>query len=86
MNTKVTKCKSDEKIITKNERFKKLAQQRTRNVLKSLKILSNCSNKATYEYSEEELKKIFSAIEKEVKITKNKFYDTLSESEDEFTL
>lgn len=77
----------NEKILnTKEERFKRLAQQRTRNVLKSLKILGNCSNKSSYEYSEEDLKKIFSAIELELKSTKNKFYGTLSSSEDEFTL
>lgn len=76
------------KIIsnTKEDRFKRLAQQRTRNVLKSLKILGNCSNKSSYEYTEEDLKKIFSAIEIEIKNTKNKFYGTLDSSEDEFTL
>ncbi|MEG0051442.1 MAG: hypothetical protein RR712_04615 [Terrisporobacter sp.] len=78
----------DNKIIsnTKEDRFKRLAQQRTRNVLKSLKILGNCSNKSSYEYTEEDLKKIFSAIEIEIKNTKNKFYGTLDSSEDEFTL
>jgi arsenate reductase-like glutaredoxin family protein len=78
---------SNENILnTKEDRFKRLAQQRTRNVLKALKILGNCSNKSSYEYTEEDLKKIFSTIELEVKNTKNKFYGTLDSSEDEFTL
>lgn len=75
-----------EKVLSKKDRFKKLAQQRTRNVLKSIKILSNCSNTATYEYSEEDLKKIFSAIEAELKNTKTKFYGSLDTSDEDFTL
>lgn len=43
-----------------------------------MKSLENLLNK--------ELKKIFSTIEKEIKITKNKFYDNLSDTEEEFTL
>ncbi|CEN81835.1 hypothetical protein NE452_02020 [Paeniclostridium sordellii] len=75
-----------EKTLSKKDRFKKLAQQRTRNILKSIKILGNCSNTATYEYCEEDLKKIFSAIETELKNTKIKFYGTLDTSDKDFTL
>lgn len=77
---------NENNLDIKEDRFKRLAQQRTRNILKALKILGNCSNRSSYEYTEEDLKKIFSAIELEVKNTKNKFYGTLDSSEDEFTL
>ncbi len=59
--------------MTKRERFKKLAESRTNEVLKRLKVLGNCSNRSTYEYSEEEISKIFSEIERKLRETKSKF-------------
>lgn len=58
----------------KKERFKRLATSRTTEVLKRLQVLSNCSNRSAYEYSEEEINKIFSTIERGVRDAKAKFY------------
>lgn len=58
----------------KRERFKRLAEQRTNIVLHRLKVLGNCSNRSAYDYSEEEIGKIFSTIEHAVKETKAKFH------------
>ncbi len=58
----------------KRERFKRLATQRTNIVLKRLKVLGNCSNRSAYNYTEEEINKIFSEIEHKVKETKAKFH------------
>ena len=58
----------------KRERFKRLASTRTSEVLKRIKILSNCANRSAYDYSEEEISKIFSAIDKAVKDSRSKFY------------
>jgi len=56
------------------ERFKRLATQRTNSVLQRLKVLGNCSNRSAYEYTEEDINKIFSEIERRVKETKSKFH------------
>jgi len=58
----------------KRERFKRLASNRTGEVLKKVKVLSNCANRSAYEYNEEEVSKIFSAIDKAVKDAKSKFH------------
>jgi len=58
----------------KRERFKKLATQRTNIILNRLKVLGNCSNRSAYEYTEEEVDKIFSEIERRVKEIKSKFH------------
>lgn len=58
----------------KSIRFKRLATSRTNEILKKLKVLSNCSNRSAYEYSEEDIAKIFAAIEKAVKESRSKFY------------
>ncbi len=58
----------------KRNRFKKLAVYRTNEVLKRLKVLGNCANRSAYEYTEEEINKIFSEIEKKVREVKSKFH------------
>lgn len=58
----------------KKDRFKKLATQRTNLVLQRLKVLGNCSNRSAYDYSEEEVSKIFSEIERRVREIKAKFH------------
>lgn len=57
----------------KKERFNKIAVNRTNKILDTLRLLGNCSNTASYEYTEEDVKKIFNAIEQEVKMQKQKF-------------
>jgi len=58
---------------TRKERFARVATRRTNEILKKIRVLSNCSNKSSYAYTDEELNKIFSAIEKELRTTKAKF-------------
>ena len=65
--------KEIDKGETPRERFKRLATLRTNAVLQRLKVLSNCSNRQVYEYDEEDVDKIFSEIEKRVKVSKAKF-------------
>ena len=58
---------------TKQERFKRVATKRTNDILEKIRILGNCSNKSSYEYTEEEINKIFTEIDKQLKLTKGKF-------------
>lgn len=57
----------------KRASFKRLASSRTNAVIQRIRVLSNCSNPYAYEYDDEEIKKIFSAIEKELKVARAKF-------------
>jgi hypothetical protein len=58
---------------TRHERFKRIASKRTNEILEKIRILGNCSNKSSYEYTEEEVNKIFNEIDKQLKLTKAKF-------------
>lgn len=62
---------------TPNEKFKRLASARTQKIIDTLKLLGNCSNTYHYEYSSEEVKRIFEAIETELKITKDRFQQSV---------
>jgi len=55
------------------ERFKRIATLRTNAVLDRLRILGNLSNRQMYSYSEEDITKIFSAINKQLKEVRAKF-------------
>lgn len=58
---------------SKKEKFKRIAENRTNKILDMLDLLGNCSNESNYEYTDDDVKTIFSAIEGAVKITKMKF-------------
>lgn len=57
----------------KADRFIRIAERRTNTILETLRLLGNCSNTNNYKYTEQQVKKIFNAIEQEVKNTKIKF-------------
>jgi len=58
---------------SRSERFRRIAAKRTNDILEKIRILGNCSNKSSYEYTEEEINKIFTEIDKQLKLTKAKF-------------
>jgi ABC-type Fe3+-hydroxamate transport system substrate-binding protein len=58
---------------TSQERFKRIATLRTNAILDKLRILGKLSNRQRYSYSEEDINKIFSAINKQVREVRAKF-------------
>jgi hypothetical protein len=72
-----------DRTVRKREAFRRLAEQRTIAVLQRLRILGNCANRQLYDFDDAEVRKIFRAIEAEVKATKAKF---LKSGEKDFTL
>jgi len=59
---------------SKRERFKRLAEYRTNEVLSKLKILGNCASRQGYDYAQDDINKIFNSIEKMTKEVKSKFH------------
>ena len=57
----------------RHARFRRIASKRTNDILEKIRILGNCSNKSYYYYTEEEITKIFSELEKFLRLTKSKF-------------
>lgn len=58
---------------TKEEKFKRIAILRANRILDDLRLLSNCSNRSIYHYTNEEVYKIFNVLEKEMKRAKIMF-------------
>ena len=58
---------------TKSERFVRIAEARTNKIIDMIQLLGNCANKATYEYTKDEVRQIFGAIEAELRTARAKF-------------
>lgn len=55
------------------ENFKRIATYRTNKIIDQIRTLSKCSNKNSYSYTEEDINKIFSRLEEELKEAKSAF-------------
>lgn len=71
---------------TKREKFVRLAEARTNKIIDMLQLLGNCSNSSTYDYTQQDVDKIFAAIETEVREAKKKFNKIESRKSSRFTL
>ncbi len=58
---------------TKADMFVRVAEKRTIRVLDSLRLLAQCSNRRSYDYKEEQVRKIFREIRSAVSITESSF-------------
>ena len=71
---------------TKRAKFVRLAEARTNKIIDMLQLLGNCSNSSAYDYTQQDVDKIFAAIEAEVKEARKKFNKTESHKGARFTL
>lgn len=77
---------NDSKAESKRERFVRIAEARTNKILDMIRLLSNCSNINAYEYTSNDVDKIFLSIEKEIKDAKQKFLSKKGEDLKKFKL
>ena len=78
-------AKTDLTIETKHDKFVRIVEARTNKAAEMIRLIGNCASKSSYDYSEEEVKKIFTYLEKELRNAKNKFNGTDTE-EGKFSL
>ena len=71
------------KSESKSGAFRRLATKRTNTVIDKLRILGHCANPWLYDYSEDDVKKMFRAIDAELRAVKSKFRNS---SKSEFQL
>ncbi|WP_322795357.1 hypothetical protein [Tepidiforma sp.] len=58
---------------TKAERFRRLAETRTNAVIEKIRLLGNLSNRANYEYTDEEVELMFAAIDEALRNSRARF-------------
>jgi ABC-type Fe3+-hydroxamate transport system substrate-binding protein len=57
----------------REKKFLELAETRVNKVLEGMRLIGNLSNKRNYDYTDDQIKKIFSALDDQLKDLKNKF-------------
>ena len=62
---------------SRRDRFEEIATRRVQYILNKLDNLGNCANTNNYEYSEQDVNKMFTAIRNKLRITESKFKDGL---------
>jgi len=62
----------------KDKKFRELAKSRVNKAIKCIQLIGNLANKSHYEYKDAEVDQIFSALDKELKIIKQKFRNSKS--------
>lgn len=69
------------------ENFVRLAESRTRRAIKNIRLVGNLSNRSNYSWTSEDVAKIFSALEHEIRSARGRFKTERRSSDDiEFTL
>ncbi|MDP8230095.1 MAG: hypothetical protein P9L93_03225 [Candidatus Gorgyraea atricola] len=69
----------------KHDKFKRLAAQRVTNALKKIELIGNLSSPG-YEYSSEEVDKIFAALQQTIDSTKSRFTKSIEKETEKFEL
>jgi hypothetical protein len=70
----------------RRDRFVKVASRRTRRILEDVRLLGNCSNRAAYHYTADDIQKIFGAIDQELSNARSRFEPREDKRGAEFSL
>ena len=70
----------------KRDKFVKLAEKRTINAIKAIRIIGKLGNPNAYDYSEVDVKKISKALTDEIEAMKHRMHNTKSSDDVEFKL
>jgi hypothetical protein len=70
----------------KRKKFIELAQNRVNRAIRDIRLIGNLANKSAYDYTDEDTKKIFRAIQKEIETAKGRFTGDTGGRDTEFKL
>jgi hypothetical protein len=70
----------------KREKFVKLAENRTRNAIKAVRVIGKLGNKHAYEFDDSDVQKIIRALNKEVEALKARMSHSGGKDAVEFSL
>jgi hypothetical protein len=70
----------------KRKKFVELAEARVNRAIKDIRLIGNLANKSAYEYNDEDTKRIFRALQKELEVARSRFGGDGGSREDSFRL
>lgn len=70
----------------KREKFVKLAEARVNKTLKDIHLIGNLSNRSAYDFSDDDVRKMFSALQKGLEAAKARYSKDTGSGGQEFRL
>jgi hypothetical protein len=70
----------------KRAKFVEIATRRVNRVIKEIRLISNLSNRSAYEYTDDDVRKIARALQKELEAMKGRFETPGRVGDSEFSL
>ena len=70
----------------KRKKFVQLAEKRTKNAIKSIRVIGKLGNKNAYDFTEADVNKIAKALSREIEVMKARMSSTGSKETVEFAL
>ncbi len=70
----------------KRQKFVQLAEARVNRAIKDIRLIGNLANRNSYEFTDEEVRKIFRVIQKELDAVKSRFTGDSGGKDSEFRL
>jgi predicted helicase len=74
------------KVDKKREKFVQLAENRTRNAIRAIRVIAKLGNRNAYDYSEADVKKIAAALNREMEALKARMTSSGGKESVDFTL
>ena len=68
------------------DKFVRLANSRVNKAIRAIRVVGNLSNRSNYSYTEDDVEKIFRALQEELKGCRKRFSRERSEGSDEFKI
>lgn len=73
-------------MSSKSEKFVSLAEARVNRAIKDIRLIGNLSNRNAYSFTDEQVRAIFKAIQKELDTAKGRFGNDGGAADSEFRL
>jgi len=80
------KVSGEEAVGERRANFVRIAEKRVANAIRGIRLIGNLSNKAHYEFTDADIKKIVSALGREVDGMQRRFSDAPAKNKIEFKL
>ena len=73
-------------MSSKSEKFVSLAEARVNRAIKDIRLIGNLSNRNAYAFTDEQVRAVFKALQKELETAKGRFGSDGGSSDSEFRL
>jgi hypothetical protein len=83
---KKKEAKSPKQVPERREKFVHLAENRTRNAMKAIRVIAKLGNKNAYQYDDSDVQKIVRALNREIEALKARMTSTGTKDSVEFEL